>query len=382
MNRAILAFVCAWFFATFGAPRADPLEERLDLSAVGAIEPVFTWAESRCADNDVPDTPLRAVRLADGKVVAFSTNYVNRRFLGDSLSAIRRQCQIVFSGKESDDPKDYSDRVWISSTWSEDGVTIFALGHDEYQAHRHPGKCRFSTYMACWFNAIVLLRSDDAGRTFRRVGERPVASVPIRQDVDQGHNRGFFEPSNIVKRGSEYFALIRTGSEGEQKSGTCLFRTDDLTRAEAWRFYDGDAYSRNTDPYRDDARSANPCAPLPGLQGIVGSIAYILGEKTYVAVSNFSNGNDKTSGVYYYLSSDLIHWSPGRLLLKIPTIWSKNCTPQRYEYPSLIDVNSPSRNFDTIDKGAYLYITREKFDRCDGTMNRDLVRIKIRFSFH
>jgi len=83
----------------------------------------------------------------------------------------------------------------------------------------------------CWCNAIVLLRSDNAGRTFARVGDRPVASIPIRQEVDQGHNRGFFEPSNIVKRGDFYFALIHTEPEGAQAAGTCLFRTDEPVAA-------------------------------------------------------------------------------------------------------------------------------------------------------
>ena len=62
------------------------------------------------------------------------------------------------------------------------------------------------------------------------MGDRPVATIPSRQDVDQGHSRGFYEPSNIVKRGDAYYALIRAGAEGAQKVGTCLFRTDDLTR--------------------------------------------------------------------------------------------------------------------------------------------------------
>ena len=129
-------------------------------------------------------------------------------------------------------PQDYSDRVWISALWSEDGRTIFALGHDEYQAHRHPNRCRFSTYLECWYNAIVPLRSDDGGEAFSRIGERPVATLPIRQDVDQGHPRGFFEPTNIIKRGDAFFTLIRAGAEGPQKAGTCLFRADDLARPE------------------------------------------------------------------------------------------------------------------------------------------------------
>ena len=58
------------------------------------------------------------------------------------------------------------------------------------------------------------------------MGDRPVATIPSRQDVDQGHSRGFYEPSNIVKQGDAYYALIRAGAEGAQKAGTCLFRTE------------------------------------------------------------------------------------------------------------------------------------------------------------
>jgi hypothetical protein len=287
---------------------------------------------------------------------------------------------VVFSGKGSPNPEDYSDRVWISSTWSADGRTIFALGHDEYQAHRHLGRCRFSTYLECWYNAIVLLRSDDAGRTFSRVGERPVASVPIRQDVDQGHNRGFFEPTNIVKRGAAYFALIRTGPEGAQEPGTCLFRTDDLTRPESWRFYDGEGFSANVDPYRDDMSKARPCAPLKELRGIVGSVVYAADYDAYVAVSDFGSKNAGESGFYYSVSNDLVHWSEGRMFLQLATPWSAVCG-ERFAYPSLVDVESPSRNFDVVAHDSYLYFVRQHFDGCRGTLERDLVRIKLRLSF-
>ena len=197
------------------------------------MDPAFLWTRDRCAEDDIPDAPLRAVRLDDDHVIAFATHEQNRAFSGPNLGTLKRDCRIVFAGRHSDRPEDYSDRIWIASTWSEDGRTIFALGHDEYQAHRHPGRCRFATYAECWWNAIVLLRSDDGGRNFSRVGDRPVATIPSRQDIDQGHSRGFYEPSNIVKRGDAYYALIRAGGEGAQQAGTCLFRTNDLTRPES-----------------------------------------------------------------------------------------------------------------------------------------------------
>ena len=233
------------------AVRAGPALT-LEAADPAKMEPVFLWTRDRCAEDDIPDAPLRAVRLDSRHVLAFATHEQNRRFVGAELGALRRDCRIVFSGQRSDKPEDYSDRVWISALWSEDGRTIFALGHDEYQAHRHPNRCRFSTYLECWYNAIVPLRSDDGGETFSRVGERPVATLPIRQDVDQGHPRGFFEPTNIIKRGDAFFTLIRAGAESPQKAGTCLFRADDLARPESWRFFDGEGFSENVDPYRDD----------------------------------------------------------------------------------------------------------------------------------
>ncbi len=350
----------------------------LEAADPAKMEPVFLWSRDRCAEDDIPDAPLRAVRLESGHVLAFAAHDENRRFVGAELGALRHDCRVVFSGQRSDNPEDYSDRVWISALWSEDGRTIFALGHDEYQAHRHPNRCRFSTYHECWYNAIVPLRSDDGGEAFSRIGERPVATLPIRQDVDQGHPRGFFEPTNIIKRGDAFFTLIRAGAESPQKAGTCLFRADDLARPESWRFFDGQGFSENVDPYRDDVRSSKPCAPLKGLRGSVGSVAYAPTLGLYVAVSAFGSRTSSESGFYYSVSNDLIHWSEGRRFLALPTPWSAACGQDRFVYPSLVDPHSSSRNFDVIGGDPYLYFVRQHFEGCHGTMQRDLLRMRLR----
>ena len=313
-------------------------------------------------------------------MIAFATHDQNRAFLGHNLGTLKRDCRIVFAGRHSDRPEDYSDRVWIASTWSEGDLTIFALGHDEYQAHRRRGRCRFATYAECWWNAIVLLRSDDGGRSFSRVGDRPVATIPSRQDVDQGHSRGFYEPGNIVKRGDAYYALIRAGGEGAQQAGTCLFRTNDLTRPESWRFFDGQGFSPNADPYRDDVRNAKPCARLKGLKGSVGSVTYAPAFGVYVAVSAFGSKTSSENGFYYSVSTDLIHWSEGRRFLALSTPWSASCGEDRFIYPSLVDPQSSSRNFDVVGPDPYLYCVRQHFDGCQDTMQRDLVRMKVRLS--
>jgi hypothetical protein len=49
------------------------------------MDPVFLWAPDRCAEDDVPDAPLRAVRVDDYHVIAFATHEQNRALLGPNL---------------------------------------------------------------------------------------------------------------------------------------------------------------------------------------------------------------------------------------------------------------------------------------------------------
>ena len=132
------------------------------------------------------------------------------------------------------------------------------------------------------------------------------------------------------------------------------------------------------DPYRDDVGDAKPCARLKGLRGSVGSIAYAPAFGVYVAVSAFGSKTSNENGFYYSVSTDLIHWSEGRLFLPLSTPWSATCGEDRFVYPSLVDVRSPSRNFDVVGADPYLYFVRQHFDGCQGTMQRDLVRMKLR----
>ncbi|MEM1378306.1 MAG: hypothetical protein AAGG69_13050 [Pseudomonadota bacterium] len=46
-----------------------------------------------------------------------------------------------------------------------------------------------------------------------------------------------------------------------------------------------------------------------------------------------------------------------------------------YLYPTLIDHDSPSRNFETADEDMYLYFTR--LNNGQGGLDRDLVRVRV-----
>ena len=53
--------------------------------------------------------------------------------------------------------------------------------------------------------------------------------------------------------------------------------------------------------------------------------------------------------------------------------------PDPVAYPSVLDPDSSSRNFETTGKEVYLYFTRSNYESCNETSDRDLVRVPIEF---
>jgi hypothetical protein len=86
-------------------------------------------------------------------------------------------------------------------------------------------------------------------------------------------------------------------------------------------------------------------------------------------------------GFYFSLSNDLVHWSQRQLLMEATTTTSYACGgPDPIAYPSIIDPNSRSRNFETSGKRVYLYFTRFNYANCRQTNDRDLIRVPIELS--
>jgi hypothetical protein len=83
-------------------------------------------------------------------------------------------------------------------------------------------------------------------------------------------------------------------------------------------------------------------------------------------------------GIYYAVSDDLVHWSPRRLLLEATLASRFRCGIRTaVAYPSVIDHESRTRSFETVDGKAYLYFTRFNYESCEQTFDRDLVRVPI-----
>jgi hypothetical protein len=367
----------------FDRPNRSLIEVPPALIVGVAPQLVYSAEHEGCAASDYPDVALRAFRDSHGQIVAIASNAQNRSFVGESFDGIKHSCTTILTMSRNDDPAAMSWNSYLSATWTNDGTTVIGLVHNEYLANRIPGRCRYASVSQCWYNVVVQVKSLDGGKTFRPYAPPAlVAGVPIKDSEEQGRHRGFFNPTNIVQyRDAQYFMSATTGG-GSQKAGLCLFRTTNPLDPTAWRGLTKTGYrSMAIDPYRADPAKYIPCTPVK-MGGTPNSISYVTRYKKFVAVMPLRIGSDAvTGGVQYAWSDDLVHWSAPLALLKIPMHGSRRCSDEfRYSYPSLIDPESKSRNFDTIDETAYLYMTRTKIVDCKSTRFRDLVRFQVRFN--
>lgn len=348
---------------------------------------VFDYSIDACDQLDVPDTPARAFRNGGGTVNLLASHHVTRRSTGPELDALARDCRVVMASHEDPRPERFDDREWIASVYTPDGNRVAALVHNEYQGHRHPNRCPSGSYRRCWYNSITLAVSKDGGRSFTHA-EPPghlVAALPERYVPDSGP-QGVFSASNIVQgRGDGFFyAMFQLVSE-DHGSGTCVMRTSDPFDAGSWRAWDGEGFRlKFGDPYRSEDPGERFCRAISKDQ--IATMRHSLTFNTYldkyllvgVESARDPRGEDPVAGIYLSTSDDLINWSPRRLLMEAELPWTFECGDDMpVNYPSLLDPDSPSRNFDVTSQTGYLYFTRLNYRDCRQHLDRDLIRVPV-----
>jgi hypothetical protein len=382
-GRGALSPVAALVLTVIPAPLAgDPVGSppRLSVTIVSGPEVLFDARRDGCDREDIPDIPLRVFRRNDGQLVGFASHYTTRAFMIDPAGAFRRDCATVLASDKNPDPSQYADRTWIAATWTDDGRTVIALGHNEFQANQHRGACAYREYMQCWYNSIVLLKSTDGGRSFLRVpGARPIANANFTHKERQGAPRGFFEPTNILKNDRFFYTLIYTSGADAQRPGTCLFRARRLDEDSAWEYWTGDTFVRSArDPYREVPRPDTPCQPLRNLGQRVWSIARHQPSGLFLAVVAVQPPGAQSGLVQVSVSSDLMRWSMPTTVLSVPTIWSSRATDeQRFGYAAMIDLASRDRNFGEVGDSPGLYMTQIDVVRGTATLSRRLIRYRL-----
>lgn len=376
ISTALLACICLFFFIS-GPPSHGP--QSLSIKAAGGMDLLYDWERQRCEEWDIPDAPLRAFRNKEGHVVAFASDSANRPFVGSSFENLTHRCDTTLGSKKLSDPAQFSDSVFVTSFWTEDGTTVHALVHAEYHAERYKDRCIYKISMKCWYNAILYAKSEDGGLSFS-TSEPPqiVAALPIRQDVEQGRHRGFFNPSNIIKWRDNWYMYAHTTGVGTQRSGVCLFRTSTIDDPASWRMFDGEWFEGKTiDPYRQKAEDYRPCKPIRGMPPVASIVRH---KRSGLFIAVFQNPTkERPDGeISYSVSEDLVNWSPFKPLYVGPGMGSKNCADTyRFDYPSLMDPDAAGANFDEAGDKAELFMTRFRVENCQMGPRRDLVRIPM-----
>ena len=166
----------------------------------GPEEVVFDWSTDRCEELDIPDLPARAFRELSTRpsvqgVLRNSASLPEpdqsvRRFLGPALNDVTHDCTVVMTPHFDADPSMFNDVEWIGATYTEDGSTIYAIVHNEFQGWSHPGYCSTPFGTAdCWYNGLTLAVSTDAGLSYEHPLAPPlhlVAASSLQYENDMG----------------------------------------------------------------------------------------------------------------------------------------------------------------------------------------------------
>ncbi len=246
--------------------------------------------------------------------------------------------------------------------------------------------CRSGKRGQCTMYALTFAQSTDGGNTFTHspAPSHLVASMPYRYQPDGGMF-GNWQPSNIVKNPKDgyYYAMIqlddnRTGRPWLQ--GMCVMRTKTLDDPTSWRAWDGKGFDRRfINPYTETV--ADPEKQVCQVVSLneVGSLSYNLTYSSYfdkfiaagVAV------NERVPGFYFSLSDDLVHWTPKQLIMPADSVHNTGGKTPYLAYPSLIDPQDTSRNFEVVGASPYMYFSR--FNK-GWPLEIDLVRVRVQFS--
>jgi hypothetical protein len=374
-----VSLVALWSLVALGV-QAQPAPG-LRLEVIGEPVTAIEGARPGCDATDVPDAPARAVRGADGEVQLYATDSRNRVERGPGLLQLHHRCPVVMAGAGNDNPAAYDDRAWIASPWTADGRTIWAVVHNEFHGHRRPALCPTGRYMDCWFNALTEAVSHDGGRSFQRVpGRAVVAALPYRYDqVGRGHH-GYFNPSNVVTLDGGFAMFAFATHAGVQREGNCLLRTTEIGKPELWRGWNGSAFDVTfIDPYAETAApEAHVCAPvaLGQLRWPVTSLVRHQPSGLFIALMLNAA---RAGGVFYATSPDLRTWSSPALLMTAIGEGAWTCAdPPPIAFPSLLDPASTSRSFETVGADPVLFATRFNIANCKTSLDRELVRWRVR----
>lgn len=375
---AILAMAMGLLAVQTGRPSA------LELVVDGPETVLFDQRRDGCDPHHHPDAPARAFRDADGRMILFAPNFHNRAFVGGDLSALEKDCESRFMAAGKPQPNLLDDRTWLHGFYTEDGRTVFALASASFMPYRHEMSCEAGPARTdCWLNGIVALRSTDGGRNFSYLGEPPRHAVfpPEPYNDARKDPPGFITATNIIDWNDHIYSIVWRRGGNWKQSRNCLARApkDDPTQ---WSLWTGEGFTpaaRLTSAgWQVESTECARVGPR-GMSAIRGVVRHEP-SGTFIAVYQHRR-RDKQGrelhGFFYSTSPDLVDWSMPKQLLDIELQPDVRPDQPFASYPSIIDDDSPDRNFATMDDTANLIFVRVLRRREGGKVHADRQLISL-----
>lgn len=353
---------------------------------------------------DANDVPPRAYRDASGLIHFFGNNSVNFAFTGTSFEpgALHQSTKTMYRYPLFDgDPSKFRYKEWIMPPYAISGNYIYALIHNELHAQAiNPSDPFYYLRVACeknnpnasgqfcYYTSAQSGESRNGGFTFTSPAapDNFLFGIPYKFDTKMG--RVGIGVDTMIKNPNDgyYYALLWAFAYKDQKQGTCVARSVNLS---TWNFWTGKDWSGTfANPYTnqmtDEQAKTHTCVPVTGMtpatRGMLYSVIY--DEKHHVFVAVIRSGitdpeTDSSISAFSYITSpDLVHWSDA---VQFFTQLDDNKSGLPIAYGSFIDTESAAPNFDVTDGSLYFYYVKWPSGLNDGK-NRDVMRVRVRFS--
>ena len=357
------------------------LAEQPAITLAGKPELYLSQADMTCdtrgsmSQRDVTDVPVTAFRRNDGSVVVVAGNQNNFYLEGPSVDqATRTSCGDLVTSVNDPDPSHFNARRWLFAIHAVDGQHVLGFVHNEYHGDDHfPDDCKVSNQrnFECWYGATTLVVSKDGGMTFDTppVPDNVLAALPWK--FSKGKLKAGVTSPKVVGNPHDKLVYVMVDDFDLNRklvARQCLLRGTGLD-LNGWRAWDGKGFNLDMEsPYV--VKRSGDCAPV--LPFIVNSVKYLPQSDRFVALGI------RHDDVVYTFSRDLVQWSEPVVLMsyQLMQTWKPGMDAAR-AYFSLLDPDSSSINFDTLEKRPYVYFVQYGTDPETFPRTSDVYRQKL-----
>jgi Chitobiase/beta-hexosaminidase C-terminal domain len=320
---------------------------------------------------DIPDAPAIFFRDARGTIHMFASGAFNYAFVGNTLNDLQQDCHSVYVSHFDPDPWHYEYKEWIRAAYTLDGTHVYGVAHNEYYCDGEGPRCDY--------RALTAIFSDDGGYHFSNepMPQRLIATIPYPKlsKIPRGHASGLAGNSDIIRNPNDgYYYMSAFDLSAAQQ---CMLRSRDLNTWVAWN---GTSFSMQLNDPRayDNPPQTYHCVGGHGLE----SLRYLSQYNLFIGLF-WANGD-----ILYEVSSDLVHWSAAKSVMLPVTFGRPRNGRPGYLYPSLLDPDSTSVEFQVFNSGDPLYLLLVKdivaFDSygrpIEDGRNWDIVRFPLSFT--